>query len=344
MDRHGYFDAEQCNIYTGLKRSTQRELHETLRNCRLRDLLKGLSKRELREFVPTAGGLATGSLGASGAQYLVPTWMSQKLYLASNITDITPLISADVFEPRGGDCTVPVGIMKGQPTGEGTVPHETVAADVATIKLEKFAVPIVATNEMIEDNEYGIIEWNIQKAGEAIGRTAGDSALTILHTATDGYGTVATAAGAADETLPAHIWDCMDAMAVSDPLIYPIPDTMVITPEAWSHSIASDLTAAYMPTGANGGPPAPGFNFKWYMLDVRFSGSPSLATGGAGAVMTKCKTVLLDRKQAMVTARKNWLRVENYANPVMDLAGAVVTGRQDSVTVVNCAIGVVTEA
>lgn len=346
LDKHGYFDPQECNIYRGLKRSTQHELSETLRKCRLSDLLKGMNRKQLKclkEFLPTTGGLSTGSLGTAGAQYLVPTWLSQKLYQASTGYDLVPLISADVFEPRGGDVTVPTGILNAQKVGEGGTPHETVDTSGATIKLEKYVVPIIATAEMIEDNEFGLIEWNIQKAGEAMGRRSSDDAITVLKTATDGYGTAASEAGAADETLPEDIFNVMDAISRGDSQIQPIADTMIVTEEAWSHSIAVDATAAYFPTGINS-TPSPGFRLSFHGLDTIKSGSTNLATGGAGAAMTDCVTLVFDRKQAMVTARKNWLRVEDYANPVMDLVGAVVSGRQDSVTVVDCAIGVVTEA
>jgi len=353
MEQHNYFDPQQCNIYAGLKRSTQRELSETLHKCTLRDLLKGLSKRELKglkEFLPTAGGLTTGSLGTAGAQYLVPTWMSQKLYAASTGTDIVPLISADVFEPRGGDCTVPIGVLATQQLGEGTVAHETVDADAATIKLVKISAPIVATNEMIEDTEYGLIEWHIQKAGEAMGRTGGNLALNVLKTATDGYGTVVTGAASASETKPNEILDVFEEVSRGDSVIQPVCDTMIITPEAWSHS-ASGVEVAGGTAGDfwRGEPitqrsPAQGFTLVYHGMDTLFSGSTSICTGGGGAAMTECKTIVFDRKQAMVTARKNWLRIEDYSNPVMDLAGAIVSGRQDSVTVVDCAIGVVTEA
>jgi len=350
MDTKGYFDSQECNIYEGLKRSTQRELTETLRHCRLPDLLKGLSRKELKEFYPTAGGLATGSLGTAGAMYMVPTWVSQKLYQASTGTDLIPLISADVFEPRGGDCTVPTGILSAQHTGEGTIPHETVDTSGATITLQKLVVPIIATTEMIEDNQFGIIEWNVQKAGEAIGRTASDLALNVLKTATDGYGTVVTGAASASETKPIEILNVFEEVSRGDPIIQPVCDTMIITPEAWGHS-ASGVEIAGGAAGDfwRGEPvtqklPAQGFKLVYHGMDTLFSGSKSLCTGGAGAAMTACKTIVFDRTQALVTGRKNWLRVENYAHPIMDLAGAIVSGRQDSVTVVDCAVGVVTEA
>jgi hypothetical protein len=350
MEQHNYFDPQQCNIYAGLKRSTQRELSETLHKCTLRDLLKGLNKKELngiKEFLPTPGGLTTGSLGTAGAQYLVPTWISQKLYTASTQTDKVPLISADVFEPRGGKCTVPTQILDAIIAGEGEIPTDTFKADGATVTLEKIVRPLIATNEMLEDQEYGLIERAVNEAGRAIGRLAFDKALACLVDAdsdSEGYGERATEAGAADETLPEDIFNVFDAVSRGDGQVNPIANTMIVTPEAWSHSIAVDGTAAYFPTGIQPRPIAGGFDIMFHNFDTIFSGSTELGTGGAGAVMTKCVTLVFDRKQAMVTARKNWLRVENYANPVMDLAGAVISGRQDSVTVVDCAIGVVTEA
>jgi len=44
-----------------------------------------------------------------------------------------------------------------------------------------------------------------------------------------------------------------------------------------------------------------------------------------------------------LTGRKRWLRIDNYAHPIDDLAGAVVSARQDSVTLHDDAIYVLTE-
>lgn len=331
MQENGYFDAQECNIYEGLKRSVQRELQETLRKLSLKELL----------FSP--GGLSTGYQAAKGAHYLVPTWLSQKLYTVSNQVDIVPLISADVFEPRGSECNVPVGLLIAQQVGQAGLPDAAALVEAPTITLEKFVVGSPVTEEMIEDNEFGLVEWTIQRAGEALGRKASDYSLNVLETATDGYGTTVATAGAAAETLPNNIFDCVELVSNQDINVKPICNTMVINPEAWSHSVATDGTAAYFPTGINTGPPAPGFHLKFHMLDTVFSSSTELCTWAVGGAVTACETVVFDRTQAMVTARKNWLRVENYANPVEDLAGAVITGRQDSVTVVDAAIGTVTE-
>jgi len=67
-----------------------------------------------------------------------------------------------------------------------------------------------------------------------------------------------------------------------------------------------------------------------------------LATDAEG-VFTDCVTLIFDRDNALVTGRKRWMEIKNYGDPVSDLAGAVVSCRQDSVTTYNDAIAVLTE-
>jgi len=67
-----------------------------------------------------------------------------------------------------------------------------------------------------------------------------------------------------------------------------------------------------------------------------------LATDAEG-VFTDCVTLIFDRDNALVTGRKRWMMVNNYADPVRDLAGCTITARQDSVTLYDDAIYVLTE-
>jgi len=334
MDSKGYFDPQECNIYEGLKRSIQRELSETLR------------KLSLKELLVSPGGLSTGTFGASGVHYLVPTWLSQKLYAASAIEDIVPIISADVFEPRGGDVTVPVGMLRAHVVGEGEIPTHAYIGTGATIKLQKIVVPSICTNEMIEDNQFGLVEWHIQQSGEAMGRVASNNALEVLKTATDGYGTYTAVAGGAGTTGFANFVSAVQAVSEWEMN----PNTMVITTQAWTDTVqmaefaggaAGDFGLAYMTMKQ----PAVGFDLNFYGCDTAFCNLRTLhaATDAVGAAFTKCVTIVFDRNVALVTARKNWLRVENYSDPVKDLAGAVISGRQDSITAVDCAIAVITE-
>ena len=331
MDEHGYFDAQECSLYTGLKRSTQRELQETLRKLTLHEML----------FTPS--GYTTGALGAAGVQYLVPTWLSQKLYAASRPVDIVPLISEDIFEPRGGECTVPVGKLNATHVGEGGQPTSGYAGHGADIKLEKLVVPSIVTAEMIEDNQFGLVEWHFQHAAESMAYQAADLALDVLKTATDGDGTLnSSATGDADETkfTGGTTSDLITAFrAVGDDEF--IANTVVTTPESWGDS----LSVQALPAGWTNMAAPEGFNIRIGQLDFVFSTSKQLhdSADDAGLAFTECITLVFDRRNALITARKNWLRVENYANPVQDLAGAMITGRQDSVTNFNDAIYKLTE-
>jgi len=339
MDKNGYFDADECNIYEGLKRATQRELSETLRKVSLRQLLK--------EWMFTTKGLTTGYPATSGSIYLLPTWLSQRLYAVSARRDFVPSISADVFEPRGGECTVPIGRLKAITGGEGELPSSSYTGSGATISLKKLAVPSAITEEMIEDNQFGLVEWMIEQAGYAMAKEANNNAVEVLWTAADGFGTrYYSLTGDADETKYTGgatsdilvAWSALGLKGV-------VGNTLVTTPESWEHSISETATATTMPTVTTGVE----LNFDVKLaplnLDVIFDTSRILhdTADSPEAAFTACYSIVFDRYKAMVTARKNWLRMENYADPVKDLAGMVVSGRQDSVTVVDEAIAVLRE-
>lgn len=339
MDSNGYFDAAECNIYEGLKRSVQRELAETLRKVSLRQLLK--------EWLFTTKGLTTGYPATSGSIYLLPTWLSQKLYTVASRRDFVPSISADVFEPRGGECTVPIGKLKAITGGEGELPSSSYTGSGATISLKKIAVPSAITEEMIEDNQFGLVQWMVEKAGYAMAKEANNNAVEVLWAATDGFGTrYYSLTGDADETkytggATSDILVAWDALGLKDV----VGNTLVTTPQAWRHSISETATATTMPTltsmvEQNFDAKIPSLN-----LDVIFDTSRILhdTVDLPEAAFTACYSMVFDRTQAMVTARKNWLRMENYSDPVKDLAGMVVTGRQDSVTVSDDAIAVLRE-
>jgi len=334
MNENGYFSHKECNIYKGLKRSVQRELQETLR------------KITLKELLTTPGGLGTGSLGRAGVNYLVPTWISQKLYSASALQDVVPLISADVFEPRGGDCTVPIGLVSAHVVDEGPMPMNAYTGDGATIKLKKLVVPIAATSEMLEDQQYGLVEWHIDQSGKALGKTATNEALTVLKTATGGFGTKVTEAAGAGTTTVTDFYNGVLGVSENEHN----PNTMVITHQAWRDAVGMSEYVGGA-AGDYGLPltrfkePAQGFDLNFHGCDTLFNNLRTLhaAADATGAAFTKCVTLVFDRNVALVTARKKWLRVENYSNPVEGLVGAVISGRQDSVTTVDSAIAVITE-
>lgn len=320
----------QASILHGQKRSVRRELWESIH------------KIPLSEFLAVSS-----TTGVDGASYLVADKLYSLISYGSKPYDIAPLISAQVIEGwEGGSLDVDIAIdgsYKAVPFGSGGELSMgaigTAQATIDTTADNHFGVNINITNEMVDDHQYGLMEYHISQAGKAIGKKASDNAIAVLVLGADGDGTMNTESASADETLPSNILNAIDANGVDGF----ISNTLLTTPEAWSHSIAVDATAAYYPTGINPGPPAEGFSLKFHMLDTIFSASTELATGGDGTAMTDCVSMVFDRGSAIVTGRKHWLKLEKYSHPIRDLAGAVVSARQDSVTAYNDSICKITE-
>jgi len=92
-------------------------------------------------------------------------------------------------------------------------------------------------------------------------------------------------------------------------------------------------------------PSTAGYNLKLSNIDVLLSTDDGLhaSTDLAGAAFTNCITVLFSRANALLTGRKRWMQINNYSDPVRDLTGAVVSFRQDSVSLYDDSIYVLTE-
>jgi hypothetical protein len=80
-------------------------------------------------------------------------------------------------------------------------------------------------------------------------------------------------------------------------------------------------------------------------MDVLKSTSPVLhdEADARGATFTECVTIVFDRTVAILTGRKRWMRIENFVNPMQDLEGAVVSSRQDTISMYDDSIYVLTE-
>ena len=93
-------------------------------------------------------------------------------------------------------------------------------------------------------------------------------------------------------------------------------------------------------TGICALPPNDGYHTRLEPFDVLFSTSDQLhdSTDAEDAKFTTCVSLVFDRDSAMLTGRKHWLKLEEYSDPIRDLAGAVVSARQDSVTVYDGSI------
>lgn len=330
MDTNGYFDPYECNIFLGLKRSVQRELAETFR------------RTTIKEWV-TSTGLATGTLGAGGVNYLVPTYVSTRLHMAMSGRDVAPAVSAEVFEDQAGE-TVYVNSLARMLAGITEGPSSTGGStfNAATVSMERVVAPMIITNEMIEDSQYNLVEFGIRGAGVAMAEQTTDKLCAILKrtTGTTGWGTKTTEAAGADTTTPANVAACAQEVAAGDPaggigMYY--PNLLVCTPEVWNDALT---TTAGHPTVH---PPLNPMFDAWYScLNVKFVNSDQMGTV-SGNKLTNAVTIVMEKERGIVTCRKNWLRIENYSNPVKDLAGAVVSGKQGIGELVDAAIGVLTE-
>ena len=346
MDHYGMFhpdmslgkNGQPCGILNVPSGALKLQLQETLQQTPLKEFLA-----------------KSGSTGIGGAAYLVPDKIHVDLVAYSGVTDIVPLISAQVVDGwEGGDLKVAIASdedLKPQFSSGATIPTETVGpVEQATVSPKSFGLDCRIGSDLIDDQAYDLIDMHIRKTAWALGEHASDMALTVLKTGTDGVGTVnGGATGDGDETK----WLGATTDDINDLKTYLTDDrwignTMVITTEAWEHSVQSTMPtlANNIPVQYDMPPTANGFDCKLGIppLDVKFYNCPTLCNNEfRGAAMTNCVTIVFDRNNALLTGRKRWMRLENYALPKDDLAGLVVTCRQDSVSLYNDAIAKSTE-
>ena len=311
------------------------------------EIKETLRAHTLSEFLAKSG-----TTGIAGAAYLVPDKVHDDLIFFSQTTDKVPLISAAVLDGwKGGDLTVnivddesykPRYFISGAKSS-----MEAPKTVQATISPKTFSLNTTITNDLAEDavrgNSSGLIDVLLAGTARSIGRFATDAALAVLKTATDGVGTVnSSATGDADETrlvngTTADIGDAV--IAVGDDRF--IANTMAITPSAWGHSVATQASEVGWAVSRGAG----GYDVQLSDIDVIKSTSPQLhaSTDLVGAAMTNCVTVVFDRNNALLTGRKRWMQIENFSHPTTDLAGAVITCRQDSVSLYDDSIFVLTE-
>ena len=337
MDKGKGWHPDDASIYTGLGLADKFAVRETLRTVTIRQLIEFLGK------------------GTTLGDYLVADKVHDTLVLAANITDLAPLINAQVINGwEGGDLIVNV-------TDEAEyVPHFTVAGAKApsetqsavkcTLSPKTFTLNMPIGMDLEEDTGFALVDHHVEQAAKAVGRLSTDMMLTVLKAGPDGVGTANTEAGAADQT---QIDDVITAMEANGRDEFP-SNTMILTNEAWQHSlydgqVVGGAAGDYGVTYTQFKPPAAGFDFNYMTLDTKWCNSPALhaampGTDTPGGAMTNCVTLVFDRKAALLTGRKRWMKLENYFDPVKDLAGAVVSCRQDSVSLYKDACCTITEA
>jgi hypothetical protein len=352
MDAHGFFDpAETASILHGQKALIRYRLAESLRAIPMQEFL-----------------MKSGTTGVAGATYLIPDKLHDDLVFYAGETDMCPLISAQMVNGwEGGDLKVDIvndETYIANPMISGSIASsETAETTQATVTPNSFGINIPIGGDLVEDNPHGLVEWHVRQAAKPIGKLASDYALSVLAAGADGWGTLNSAStGDTNQTkwiggTTADITDAITAIADDEW----IANTIVMMPHVWYHSVRETIGRDIVPATAGNiwkstpmpvyAGPAAGFDFRMENLDVKLSTSPTLhggyvrgVTDAPAAPPTLCVTLVFDRNNALLTGRKRWMRIENYSNPTRIIEGAVVSCRQDSVTLYDDAIYKLTEA
>lgn len=345
----GYFDFYETNIYgTGIRQnnplpmSKAAQLKETLSHLTLQQLCEKAGY--VREFIAKSG-----TTGMQGAAYMIPDKIHQELITSAVQTDFTAQISKLMLGPdQIPGATVKIDVLvdesyKPRDTSSGGAMAQMHPTTVqATLAPETFSINFSIGNDLIEDSQFDLVAMFIQEAGREMGEEASDKALTILGTAPDGDGTLNSGTtGNADETL----WDGGATTDIDDAINGITADGMtpsifVTSRNCMRHSIIGTMGAQYNEAMTEDRFLTEGWPTRVAGMDVIYSNCDYNTNT---KLFTNQITVLADKEFGIVTGRKRWLRIENYSEPVMDLVGAVVSARQDSVSLYKDSIFTLTE-
>jgi len=319
----GVFDPTEASIFNDQKPADFVALKESLHNLSLAELL-----------------MKSGSTGIAGAAYLVPDKLCDTLFFYSKETDKAPFISAAIVEKwDGGDLKVPIvndATYKPHEFSGGAIPSETIETMLPTITPKSFGIAIPIGQDLIEDGQWDLVEFHTRQAAKAMGEYATSLALAVLNSASDGWGTLnGGASGDSQETK----WMGATTTGISECIQQNLDDgwisnSIVTTGKAWTKS-----TSETLPAGSTYMPVKPGFTHCINNMDILLHTNAADIQTSA----TRHHTLVFDRNNALVTGRKRWMRIENYGNPIQDLFGAVVTGRQDSVSLYDDSVARIIE-
>jgi hypothetical protein len=327
----GTYHPEIANLYEGLKPADEHDIRQTLNSLSLAELL-----------------IKSGTTGVSGATYLVPQKLHDTLIFKAQQYDICPLIGYMVNGWEGGDLKLGVAIdgtyVPRAFSSGGKLPElNPQFVSPPTLSPVGYGVNILAGEDMIEDQQYGLVQWCVEQAGKVCGEQASNLAVKVLIDAPDGDGSQGSSlTGNATETkfTSGTTSDILTAFRYIGYFGNFKANTLLALPEAWGHSISAQAVA----TGWNVTPSTQNYDYKIGILDVLVrTCSTLMSTVGTTLATTKCITLVFDRNNALLTGRKRWLEIKDYSDPINDIAGAVVSYRQDSVTLYKDSIYKLTE-
>jgi len=292
-------------------------------------------KMMVKEFL--AG---SGTTGIGGAAYLIPVKIHSILQTYASPVDIINDVSSMVLpasEIPGSTLDITIAKRSSYtPTPSasgGKINEQELGFTKATLNFNKtLSVNFGIGNDLLEDTpQINLMELHIRMAGQEMGKRSTTEVLSVMSSTTDGDGTLNTDTAGADTTTLNDISDSVDQIRCDEFE----PNRLLACSHVMKDALMKDTT--YMVTGGateyrdtilHGGDPKV-WGLTWVKCD-----HPSLWTE-AGNLPTNCISYVYSKDYSYLSGRKRWLRIENYSDPVRDLVGAVVTSRQDTVSMYN---------
>jgi hypothetical protein len=348
----GFFDYDEYNIfgtgalqqeygYTPMAQDDANNIMETLKNVSLTKLIK--------EFLAKSS-----TTGIGGAAFLIPVKIRQTMGEYAVQRDIINDVSMAVIpaEEIGGATHDVIyasrGYYKPKPfSSGGKLPEEEIAYGKVTLDFTApFGTHFNIGNDMIEDNQFNLIEQHVRMAGATMGSYSTSLVLTVMASTSDGDGTLLTSTGGTDTTT---LTDVADAIAKIEVNEY-TPDRFLACDHVLMDALIGDPTMAiyaneYHNAGLKLSPDFTALGLKWIRCNnTALWTSGTHATSSETVMPTNVITYVFCKDYSYISGRKRWLRLEHYSDPVRDLVGAVISARQDTCSLYDESVCKITEA
>ena len=353
-----YFDYEEYNIYgTGYMQQGTRDAYHV-------DSMKLDDANAIAEMVRTTSFpmlareflAQSGTTGIGGAAYLVPLKIFQTLQTYASPADIISDVSATVLpasEIPGSSLDITIA-KRGSyapkySTSGATANEEELGFAKATLSFSKtISVNFNIGNDLLEDTpQLSLIDTHIRMAGQEMGKKSTTEVLAVMASTSDGDGTLNTVTASADSTTFAQIAQAVDKIEVDEFR----PDRLLAMRHVMVDAVMADTT--YFPSGSVSSyrdtiakAQDPGlFGLQWIRCDhASLFTAGTHATSSATESPTNCISYVLTKDSSYISGRKRWMRIENYSDPIRDLQGAVISSRQDTVSIYDDSVCKISEA
>jgi hypothetical protein len=346
------FHPAEATVYNGLKPDDYAKVRETLKAIPFSDLF-AMACMDRGIKVSTELLTASGTTLIAGAAYLVPDKLNDVLMTSGCITDIVPEVSPIVSCPGSSlkvdveadlTNTAALGYYRAHWAGSGgQMPDETIKTSQVTITPRLFEIKPRITNELIEDSQFDILQFHLERAAQQMGEFSTLQWLKIAIAAATGDGTQNTATGTTTgKTYIGDLYECWN-QNYQDRFV---SDTIILGPEPMidvkSDGTVSVYSNEYHTRMVNDPPLQQASLGGMRIFCVPMSAT--YTTGdGALYISSKWHSLVFNKDNFTKTVRKRWMKLEKFSDPVRDLVGATITARQASATIYNDASCELTE-